>query len=176
MRASTSKCQNIYLLIPKTSIFSPTNKSHLFLSPMPHSWKCYLSKQGKYKRQFWHNIEMRGTMKWGEQWKDENEGKWGEMMKNSPINEGNLSQHLRNQLLLLLLRQIGLQPRIAIIFLHFFAVLSEKPATQSSFLLIINGLHKITIISSILINCIVDGGHFCHHYACKLHWRDPIMH
>ena len=62
----------------------------------------------------WGNDEMRGPMKgW----------KWGKMMKTSPINEGNLSQHLRNQLLLLLLRQIGLQPRIAIIFfliLYFF--------------------------------------------------------
>ena len=64
------------------------------------------------------------------------------MMKISPVNERNLCQHLRYQLLLLLLRQIGL---------HQHGINISSNISISILLMVISRVHKITI------NCVVAG-------------------
>ena len=84
-------------------------------------------------------------------------------VKISPVNEGNLSQHLRDQLLLLLLGQIGLD-RITII--------SNIPILTITIFTIIT----ITILLPD-INCIVAtslAATFPHHYNRKSDLRDCI--
>ena len=110
------------------SLFPP------FTQPIPHPWKCCSSK--------WGNDNFYKTKKPVDDRNLRLDRDKDKMMKISPVNERNLCQHLRYQLLLLLLRQIGLHQ-------HGINIISN--ISISILLMVISRVHKITI------NCVVAG-------------------